>query len=68
MLQSGYYFFNNRSDRVKAVEMKRNWHHIQVKIREVMFCVTCCLIRQTDQVVTVKWPWQKMRFQKDGIF
>lgn len=67
-LQSGYNFFNNRSNRVKSVEMKKNWHPIQVESREVKFYVTCCLIWQTDQVLTVKWPRHKMTFQKDGIF
>lgn len=67
-LQSGYNFCNSRSNKVKSVEMKKHWYHVQLEIREVKFCPTCCLIWQTDQVVTVKWPHHKMKFEKDGIF
>lgn len=67
--KSGYNFINNRSNKVKSIEIKKNWCHIQLEHREeVKNCERWCLIWQTDQVVALKWHPHKTRFQKDGIF
>jgi len=43
-LNCGENFINNRSNRVKSIEMKKNPYYVQLENREGKFCVKWCLI------------------------